>query len=79
MFDTGFELVKQNRFAKIYKRNRKRVPPKNFFGFVNHFMKNVKGFNPLLSANITKWANTQTICRQIADKLFKSVNCQHIV
>ena len=55
----GFELVKQNRFAKIYKRNKEKGPPKIFFGFVNHFIKNVKGFNPL-SANITKWSNTQT-------------------
>ena len=28
--------------------------------------------NPL-SANFTKWSNTQTICWQIADKLFKCV------
>ena len=56
MLYTGFELVKQNRFAKIYKRNKEK-PAENFFEFVNHFMKNVKGSNPL-SANITKWSNT---------------------
>ena len=50
---SGFELVKQNRFVKIYKCNKEKGLLKNFFGFV----KNVKGFNPL-SANITKWSNT---------------------
>ena len=29
-------------------------------------------FNPL-NANFTKWSNTQTICRQIADELFECV------
>ena len=53
----GFKLVKQNQFAKIYKRNKEKGPQNKFFGFVNHFMKNVKGFNPL-STNITKWSNT---------------------
>ena len=52
-----FKLVKQNRFAKIYERKKKKGPPKRFYGFVNHFLKNVKGSNPL-SANITKWSNT---------------------
>ena len=73
MFDTGFELVKQNRFAKTYKRNKKKVLPKNFFEFVNHFMKNVKGFNPLLSTNITKWANT---LKQFVDKLLTNCSSQ---
>ena len=54
---SGFKLVKQNHFAKIYMGNKEKGPPKKIFGFVNHFMKNVKGFNPL-SANITKWSNT---------------------
>ena len=53
----GFELVKQYRFTKIYKHKNEKDPSKKFFGFVNHFMKNVKGFNPL-SAIITKWSNT---------------------
>ena len=53
---SGFELVKQNRFAKIYKRNKEKGLPKIFFGFVNLFMKNVKGSNPL-GTNITKWSN----------------------
>ena len=43
---TGFELVKPNQFVKIYKCNKEKGPTKNFFGFVNHFMKNVKHFNP---------------------------------
>ena len=54
---SGFKLVKQNHFAKIYMGNKEKGQPKKIFGFVNHFMKNVKGFNPL-SANITKWSNT---------------------
>ena len=28
---SGFKLVKQNRFAKIYKRNKEKSPPKTFF------------------------------------------------
>ena len=60
-----FELVKQNRFAKIYKRNKEKGLPKKFLGFVNHFMKNVKDSNPL-SANITKWSN---ILKQFIGKL----------
>ena len=62
---SGFELVKKNQFTKIYKHNKENGPLKNFFGFVNHFMKNVKGSNPV-STNITKWSNTP---QQIADKL----------
>ena len=42
---------------------------KNFFGFVNHFMKTVKGFNPLI-ANIAKWSNT---LKQFVSKLL--TNC----
>ena len=83
----GFELVKQNRFAKIYKRNKEKGPPKIFFGFVNHFMKNVKGFNPL-STNITKWSNTlkqfvgklPTNCLSVFDHFvglaLKGLNCK---
>ena len=50
---SGFELVKQNRFVKIYECNKEKGLSKIFFGFV----KNVKVFNTL-SANITKWSNT---------------------
>ena len=66
---SGFELVKQNRFAKLCKCNKEKGLPKNFFGFVNHFMKNVKGSNPL-SASITKWSNT---LKQFVGKL--PTNC----
>ena len=66
---SGFELVKQNRFARIYKRNKEKVPPKIFFGFVDHFMKNVKDFKPL-STSITKWSNT---LKQFVGKL--PTNC----
>ena len=70
---SGFKLVKQNRFAKIYERNKKKGPPKRFFGFVNHFLKNVKGSNPL-SANITKWSNTlKQLITQIPGKLFECI------
>ena len=69
----GFELVKQNRFAKICKRNKEKGLPKKFLGFVNHFMKNVKDSNPL-SANITKWSN---ILKQFIGKL--PTNCLSVV
>ena len=39
------------------------------FGFVNYFMKNVEGFNPL-NSNITKWSNK---LKQFISKLPK--NC----
>ena len=44
---TGFKLVKQNRFAKIYGHNAEKGPAqaKNVIGFANHFMKNAKSFN----------------------------------
>ena len=37
--DEGFELLKQNQFAKICECNKEKSPPKKVFGFVNHFMK----------------------------------------
>ena len=42
-----FELVKQNRFAKIYGDSVEKglAEAKNVFGFANHFMKNAKSFN----------------------------------
>ena len=40
---TGFELVKQNRFAKKSECSKEKGPEK-IFGFANHFMKNVKSF-----------------------------------
>ena len=45
--NTGFELVKQNRFAKIYGHSVEKGPAqaKNALGFANHFMKNAKSFN----------------------------------
>ena len=54
---SGFQLVKQNQFAKIYMHNKEKGLLKKFFGFVDHFMKNVKGSNRL-STNIIKWSNT---------------------
>ena len=44
---SGFKLVKQNRFAKIYEHSVEKGPAqaKNVIGFANHFMKNVKSFN----------------------------------
>ena len=70
MIYAGFELVKQNQFAKIYKHNKEKgAPKKKKNGFVNHLMKNVKGSNPL-STNITKWSNT---LKQLVDKL--PTNC----
>ena len=66
----GFELVKQNRFAKIYKRNKEKGPPKIFFGFVNHFMKNVKPFKGQYQ-KMVKF--TQTFRLQITNNLFKCV------
>ena len=45
MYISGFELVKQNRFAKICERNKEKGQPKGVFGFVNHFMENVRSFN----------------------------------
>ena len=41
---SGFELVKQNQFAKIYMHNKEKGLLKNVFGFVNHFMKKCEGF-----------------------------------
>ena len=54
---SGFQLVKQNQFAKIYMHNKEKDLLKKIFGFVDHFMKNVKGSNRL-STNIIKWSNT---------------------
>ena len=39
-----FELVKQSRFAKIYKRNREKGPPKIFFWICERFYKKCEGF-----------------------------------
>ena len=66
---SGFQLVKQSQFAKIYMHNKEKGLLKIFFGFVNHFMKNVKGSNHL-STNIIKWSNT---VKQFVSKL--STNC----
>ena len=46
-FTSGFELVKQNRFAKIYGHSIEKGPAqaKNVIGFANHFMKNAKSFS----------------------------------
>ena len=45
--DSGFELVKQNLFAKIYGHSMGKglAQAKNVIGFANHFMKNMKSFN----------------------------------
>ena len=40
---TGFELVKQNRFAKKSECSKEKRSEKSF-GFGNHFMKNAKSF-----------------------------------
>ena len=66
---SGFQLVKQSQFAKIYMHNKEKGLLKIFFGFVDHFMKNVKGSNHL-STNIIKWSNT---IKQFVGKL--STNC----
>ena len=66
---SGFELVKQKKKKKIYMHNKEKGLLKNVFGFVNHFMKNVKGSNRL-STNIIKWSNT---LKQFVGKL--STNC----
>ena len=51
---SGFELVKQNRFAKISKSNKEKGPKKAkvFFGSTNHFMKNVKSFKSLQTNSV---------------------------
>ena len=69
ILSTGFELIKQNRFAKIYKCNEEKSLPKIFLGFVNHFMKNGKCSN-LFSVSITKWSNA---LKQFVNKLL--TNC----
>ena len=55
----GFELVKQNRFAKICERNKEKGPPKKVFGFVNHFLKNVKNFNEV--TNLVKFGKLNSL------------------
>ena len=72
--ESRFELVKQNRLTKIYKRNNEKGLPKKFVGFVNYFMKNVKGSsNPFKCQYHKIVKHTQTIRRQIANELFKCV------
>ena len=52
---TGFQLVKQNRFAKICRCNKEKGQPKKMFWFVNHFIKNVKSFNEVLQTKLVKF------------------------
>ena len=55
----GFELVKQNRFAKIYRRSVEKglAQSKNVFGFANHFMKNAKSFDKFCELIWLSFAN----------------------
>ena len=59
---SGFELVKQNRFAKISKSNKEKGPKKAkvFFGSTNHFMKNVKSFK-FLQTNLVKFCKFNSL------------------
>ena len=42
-YKTGFELVEQNRFAKITKHSKQKGRPQgNVFGFASHFTKNAR-------------------------------------
>ena len=51
-----FELVKQNRFAKISEGTKEKglEQAKVFFGSTNHFMKNAKSFK-FLQTNLVKF------------------------
>ena len=53
---SGFELVKQNRSAKISEGDKEKGPEqvKVFFWSTNHFMKNAKRFK-LLQTNLVKF------------------------
>ena len=59
---TGFELVKQNRFAKISEGNKEKGPEqaKVFFGSTNHFMKNATSFK-FLQANLVTFCEFNSV------------------
>ena len=59
---SGFELVKQNRSAKISEGDKEKGPEqvKVFFWSTNHFMKNAKSFK-LLQTNLDKFCEFNSL------------------
>ena len=59
---SGFELVKQNRSAKISEGDKEKGPEqvKVFFWSTNHFMKNAKSFK-LLQTNLVKFCKFNSL------------------
>ena len=45
MLSSGFELVKENRLAKIFDDCEEKDPSEIVFAFCEYFMKNAKIFN----------------------------------
>ena len=59
---SGFELVKQNRSAKISEGDKEKGPEqvKVFFWSTNHFMKNAKSFK-LLQTTLVKFCEFNSL------------------
>ena len=78
-FYTLWKYQKNSLFSDVFRRYRNVAVRRNVYKnngnvyCIKPVITHVNGkFNPL-SANPTKWSNTQTICLQIADELFECV------